>query len=139
MLTTGLFPKSKKKVDYFFISSSYPGAPHRARLGQFPSYQIFLIKMSFFIILFRIWKWVSSSILNSKYNSETYFSHSYPFASIWCKGQKTTTFDYHNLLEHFSFGRCNAMTSYTNLICKSNILFISVVCRRLSLPGEAVR
>ena len=39
------------------------GALHQVRLVWFPSYQIFLIKMSFFIILFRIWKSVSSSIL----------------------------------------------------------------------------
>ena len=93
----------------------------------------------FFIILFRIWKWVSSSILNSKFNSEAYFSHLSPFASIWFSGRKTTTFDCHILLEHFSCGWCNAMTSYANLICKSNVLFISIVCRRVSLSGEAVR
>ena len=40
---------------------------------------------------------------------------------------------------HFSCGWCNAMTWYTNLIWKSNVLFISVVCRRVSLSGEAVR
>ena len=50
----------------------------------------------------------------------------------------TTTFDYHILLETFSCGRCNVMTSYTNLLCKSNVSFISVVCRRVSLSGEAV-
>ena len=109
------------------------GAPHRVRLVRFLPYQIFLLKMSFFIILFRIWKWVSSSILNSKINSEAYFSHSSSFASIWCKGRKAMTFDCHILLEKFSCSLCSAMTSYTNLIWKSNVLFISVVCRRVLL------
>ena len=89
-----------------------------------------------FIILFKIWNWVSSSILNSKFNSEAYFSYSSRFASIWCKGRKTATVDCHILLEHFFYGWCNAMTWYTILLCKSNVLFISVVCRRVSLSGE---
>ena len=104
------------------------------RLVRFPPYQIFFDQDDFFIILFRIWKWVSSSILNSKFNSEAYFSHSSTFASIWCKGQKATTFNC-----HFLCGWYNAITSYTNLICKSNALFIFVVCRRVSLSGEAAR
>ena len=95
--------------------------------------------MSFLIILFEIWKWVSSSILNSKFNSEVYFSHSFPFASIWYKGQKTMMFNCRILLEHFSCSWCIAMTSYTNLICKHNVLFISVICRCVSLSAEALR
>ena len=61
-------------------------------VGTVSPYHILLIKMSYFIILFRIWKWVSSSILNSKFNSEAYFSHSSSFASIWCKGRKVDVF-----------------------------------------------
>ena len=100
-------------------------------IGMVSTVPEFFDQDEFFIILFQIWKWVSSSILNSKFNSEAYFSHSSPFASIWCKGRKTMTFDCHILLEHFSCGLCSAMTSYTKLIWKSNVLFVSVVCRRV--------
>ena len=78
----------------------------------------------FFYHFIQNMKWVSSFILNSKFNSEAYFLHSSPFASIWCKGRKTMTFDCHILHEHFSCGCCNTMTSNTNLICKSNVLFM---------------
>ena len=110
------------------------GATNPATTGTVSTVPNFFDQDDFFIILFRIWKWVSSSILNSKFNSEAYFSHSSTFASIWCKGQKATTFNC-----HFLCGWYNAITSYTNLICKSNALFIFVVCRRVSLSGEAAR
>ena len=85
------------------------------------------MKLSFFFqIEFQIQQWA-------------YFSHLCCFPSIWCKSPKITTFDCHILLKHFSCGWCNAMTSYTNLLCKSNVLFTFIVCRCVSLSAETVR
>ena len=100
----------------------------------------FLIKMSFFYHFIQNMKWVSSFILNSKFNSEAYFLHSSPFASVWCKGRKTMTFDCHILHEHFSCGCCN----YNDLKDKLNMqiecfIYVFVVFRCVSLSGEAVR